>query len=101
MKKDIKTFMGPMHEACSQANAFAGGDVFDKAFQLEMLRLGEADGLTHLCISIAKVSQEQVVLDYMLISPALHGLQLSGMTHRVKARTQARVRRELKALKGK
>lgn len=95
---EIKTFLGTISEASDQANAYLGHDMFNDEFRKGLLDVGKKDELTHLCISLAKLSASQVVVDYTLISSALNTLQLNGMTHKVSSRTEKTVRKKLKQL---
>lgn len=101
MATEIKTFLGTIEDASEKANDYLGHDMFNAAFRTSMQLTGLEDGLSHLCISLARVSDTEVAMDYMLISPVLHMLQLNRMTDRVTKVTEKAVSKKLKQLKVK
>lgn len=101
MATEIKTFLGSIADASDKANEYLGHNMFNDQFRTELRLTGLEDGLSHLCISLARVSEQEVALDYLLISPVVHSLQVNGMTDKVIKATEKAVRKKLKQLKVK
>lgn len=97
---EIKTFSGSIAQVAQDANAYLGAKAFDDTFLTAMALTSKAEGLSHLVLSVAKVSDKQFVCDYMLTSAiAMLGLEMSGKSAVVTGRTEKTVRKQLKKLR--
>lgn len=97
---EIKTFSGSIAQVAQDANAYLGAKAFEDTFLTAMALTSKAEGLSHLVISVAKVSDKQFVYDYTLTSSlAMLQLELAGQTALVAGRTEKAVRKQLKKLR--